>query len=168
MTACLHLIWRWQKTLRRACPNRPNSTRSSQKLAFTFSTRRGSDAMRCAAPPNPRWLWHEGFPDVRRMYLTEIPSPGRTNRGRRFSPCSVGAARGLRMPHAPGAIISSDPAVTCAFKDTPRPYTAYPTDHRTWLAMEQLVFAGYHVPWSDHRGYELDPLVASLMSLTAT
>ena len=106
--------------------------------------------MRCAAPPNPRWLWHGGFPDGRRMYLTEIPSPGRTNRGRRFSPCSVGAARGLRMPHAPGAIISSDPAVTCAFKDTPRPYTAYPTDHRTWLAMEQLVFAGYHVPWSDH------------------
>jgi hypothetical protein len=36
------------------------------------------------------------------------------------------------------------------------------------MAMEQLVFAGYHVPWSDHRGYELDPLVASLMSLTAT
>ena len=52
--------------------------------------------------------------------------------------------------------MGADPAVTYAFKDTPR---LLAIDRRAWLAMEQRVSGAYHPPWSHHQSYEFDDRV---------
>jgi hypothetical protein len=72
------------------------------------------------------------------------------------SPALAADLTGPNLVLTPGAVVSNDRDIACAFRDTPR---LYQVNRSAYFEQARQVFKRYRIPYEQHRDWELDHAV---------